>query len=68
MIAPTEFNLMSSVERFLKQRFERRKIKELAGNYSGPKKLKASGKAAGKKKKKPAKGKANARKPAKKKK
>lgn len=68
LIAPTEFNLMSSVERFLKQRFERRKIKELAGNYSGPKKLKASGKAAGKKKKKPAKGKANAKKPAKKKK
>ena len=48
---------MAGIERYLKQRFERRKIKALEGHYKGPKKLKASGKAAGskKKKKKPAK-------------
>ena len=52
LIAATEFNLMAGVERYLKQTFERRRIKELEGNYKGPKKLKASGKAAGSKKKK----------------
>ena len=52
LIATHEFNLMSGIERFLKQSFERRRIKPLAGNYNGPKKLKASGKAAGSKKKK----------------
>ena len=46
---------MSSVERYLKQSFERRVIKELKGVYQGPKNLKASGKAAGTKKKKAAK-------------
>ncbi|PCI51024.1 MAG: RNA helicase [Moraxellaceae bacterium] len=51
LIMSTEFNLMAGIERFLKQKFERRKIKELIGNYKGPKKLKASGKAAGTKKK-----------------
>ena len=43
---------MSSIERYLKQSFERRVIKEVKGTYSGPKKVKASGKAAGVKKKK----------------
>jgi hypothetical protein len=38
---------MSGIERFLKQKFKRRTIKELEGKYKGPKKLKASGKAAG---------------------
>lgn len=52
LIAPTEFNLMAGIERYLKQTFERRKIKEIPGNYNGPKKLKASGKAVGSKKKK----------------
>jgi len=52
LITAPEFNLMAGVERFLKQRFTRRKIKELVGHYKGPKKLKASGKAAGSKKKK----------------
>ena len=52
LIGPTEWNLMSSIERYLKMRFERRVIKGLEGSYSGPKKLKASGKAAGTKKKK----------------
>lgn len=52
LIMSTEYNLMSGVERYLKQSFQRRKIKELIGNYKGPKKLKSSGKAAGSKKKK----------------
>ncbi|MGY8871696.1 MAG: DEAD/DEAH box helicase [Pseudomonadales bacterium] len=52
LISPTEWNLMSSIERYLKTQFERRVIKGLEGSYAGPKKLKASGKAAGTKKKK----------------
>ncbi|SDG68727.1 Superfamily II DNA and RNA helicase [Pseudomonas benzenivorans] len=52
LICHTDWNLMSSIERYLKQRFERRTIKELKGTYQGPKNLKASGKAAGTKKKK----------------
>jgi hypothetical protein len=43
---------MSSIERYLKQRFERRNIKDIKGIYQGPKNLKASGKAVGPKKKK----------------
>ncbi|MGH1461577.1 MAG: DEAD/DEAH box helicase [Neptuniibacter sp.] len=55
LIDPSEWNLMSSIERYLKTRFQRKFIKELAGHYKGPKKVKASGKAASsKKKKKPA--------------
>ncbi|BAP41168.1 DEAD/DEAH box helicase [Pseudomonas sp. LJDD11] len=56
LIDHSDWNLMSSVERYLKQTFERRVIKELKGTYSGPKKVKASGKAVGKKKKTDAKG------------
>ncbi|WP_107320806.1 DEAD/DEAH box helicase [Pseudomonas paraeruginosa] len=52
LICHNDWNLMSSVERYLKQHFERRNIKELKAAYQGPKKLKASGKAAGSKKKK----------------
>jgi ATP-dependent RNA helicase SrmB len=52
LIGPLEWNLMAGIERYLRQHFERRSIKELRGSYSGPKKLKASGKAAGSKKKK----------------
>jgi superfamily II DNA/RNA helicase len=52
LICHNDWNLMSSIERYLKQSFERRTIKELKGTYSGPKKVKASGKAAGAKKKK----------------
>ena len=52
LISPLEWNLMASIQRYLRQQFERRSIKELRGSYSGPKKLKASGKAAGSKKKK----------------
>jgi superfamily II DNA/RNA helicase len=49
LVKHTEWNLMSSIERFLKQHFIRRTIKELAAKYQGPKKLKASGKAVGSK-------------------
>ena len=52
LIGPTEWNLMSSIERYLKTQFEKRVIKGLEGRYAGPKKLKSSGKAAGSKKKK----------------
>ncbi|MDR0276913.1 MAG: DEAD/DEAH box helicase [Paucimonas sp.] len=52
LICHGDWNLMSSIERYLKQSFERRVIKEVKGTYSGPKKVKASGKAAGAKKKK----------------
>ncbi|TAL44972.1 MAG: DEAD/DEAH box helicase [Methylovulum sp.] len=49
LVKSTEWNLMSGIQRFLKQKFERRTIKELEGSYKGPKKLKSSGKAAGSK-------------------
>lgn len=56
LVKSTEWNLMAGIERFLKQKFIRRTIKELEGSYKGPKKLKASGKAVGSKdKKEPAK-------------
>ena len=57
LIMPSEWNLMSSIERYLKLRFRRKQIDELMGTYKGPKKLKSSGKAAGTKKKKVAAGK-----------
>jgi hypothetical protein len=52
LINHTEWNLKAAIERYIKQDFEHRSIKELKGAYSGPKRLKASGKAAGVKKKK----------------
>ncbi|KEA64717.1 ATP-dependent RNA helicase SrmB [Marinobacterium lacunae] len=52
LIAPNEWNLKASIERYLKQTFEKRTIKGIEGGYTGPKKLKASGKAAGTGKKK----------------
>ncbi|MBB2496589.1 DEAD/DEAH box helicase [Aquipseudomonas ullengensis] len=52
LITHSDWSLMSSIERYLKQRFERRNIKDLKGIYQGPKNLKASGKAVGPKKKK----------------
>ncbi|RVU30027.1 DEAD/DEAH box helicase [Neptunomonas marina] len=55
LIEPSEWNLMSSIERYLKTRFEKRVIKGMEGSYQGPKKLKSSGKAAGPKRKKSAK-------------
>lgn len=55
LVQDSEWNLMVGIERFLKQRIKRRTIQGLEGTYTGPKKLKASGKAAGSKKKKLAK-------------
>ncbi len=52
LVDSSEWNRMSSIERYLKIRFELRKIKGLEANYKGPKKIKKSGKAAGPKKKK----------------
>ena len=66
LICHGDWNLMSSIERYLKQKFERRNIKELKGTYQGPKKVKASGKAAGTKKKKTGDKKAGDKKPARK--
>ncbi|MDD5391721.1 MAG: DEAD/DEAH box helicase [Thiothrix sp.] len=55
LVKSTEWNLMVGIERFLRQNFKHRTIEGLEGQYTGPKKLKASGKAAGSKKKKLAK-------------
>ncbi|MCY1178117.1 ATP-dependent RNA helicase SrmB [compost metagenome] len=52
LVTHGDWNLMSSIERYLKLRFENRAIQGLKASYQGPKKLKASGKAAGTKKKK----------------
>ena len=52
LVAPHEWNLMSSIERYLRRSFERRILKEVPGSFKGPKKVKASGKPAGAKKKK----------------
>lgn len=37
LICHGDWNLMSSIERYLKQSFERRTIKEVKGTYGGPK-------------------------------
>ncbi len=50
LVTAPEWNLMASFERYLKVSFERRLVKGLEGSYKGPKKLKASGKAAALKK------------------
>jgi len=50
LISPQEWNLMSSIGRYLRIDFERRTIESQLGKYKGPHKTKASGKAAGSKK------------------
>lgn len=50
LVAPHEWNLMSSIERYLRRQFERRILKEVPGSFKGPKKVKASGKPVGSKK------------------
>lgn len=60
-----EWNLLASIQRYLKLPFEKMLVPGLKGNYSGPKKVKSSGKAAGKKKSKDA-GKSDTKKAAKK--
>lgn len=51
LVGPTEWNLMISIQRYLKLAFERRSLPGLKARYSGPKKTKSSGKAEGRKKK-----------------
>ena len=51
LVNASEWNLMISIQRYLKLEFEPRKLAGLKARYSGPKKTKSSGKAAGKKKK-----------------
>ena len=52
LVSAYEWNLAASIERYLRVKFEPRKIAQLEGSYKGPKKLKKSGKAAGTSKKK----------------
>ena len=47
LVDPTEWNLAASIERYLKQKLIRRVIAELPGDYRGPERVKASGKAYG---------------------
>ena len=51
-ITANNWNLMVAVERYTGAAFERRTIKSLKAKFTGPKKLKANGKAAGPKRKK----------------
>tara|TARA_R110000823_G_scaffold210224_3_gene340420 strand:- start:25788 stop:27119 length:1332 start_codon:yes stop_codon:yes gene_type:complete len=50
-VTQPEWNLMIAIQRYLKLDFERRSIEGLKARFSGPKKLKSSGKAVGSKKK-----------------
>ncbi|GHD10370.1 ATP-dependent RNA helicase [Halioglobus japonicus] len=51
LVAANEWNLMISIQRYLKTEFEKRALPGLKAKYSGPKKTKSSGKASGSKKK-----------------
>lgn len=51
LVCREDWNLASSIERYLKVRFETVKVRGLEAAYTGPKKVKSSGKAAGSKKK-----------------
>ncbi|MCP5131721.1 MAG: DEAD/DEAH box helicase [Pseudomonadales bacterium] len=53
LVTATDWNLMISIERYLKLDFQRRSLPGLKARFNGPKKQKASGKAAGSKKKVP---------------
>lgn len=50
LIAPNEWNLMASIQRYLGTQFERSELPGLTSRYQGPEKVRASGKAYGKKK------------------
>jgi superfamily II DNA/RNA helicase len=50
LVGAADWNLMISIQRYLKLAFEQRSLPGLKARYSGPKKQKSSGKAAGKKK------------------
>jgi superfamily II DNA/RNA helicase len=47
LVSHNEWNIKAGIEKYLRQRFAPRKIKELEGAYHGPDKIKKSGKAAG---------------------
>ena len=47
LVSALEWNLMISVERYLKRSFNRREVPGLVATYTGPTRLKSSGKAAG---------------------
>lgn len=49
-IAPNEWNLLASIQRYTSQSFERIELPGLKSSYQGPAKVRASGKAYGKKK------------------
>ncbi|TDG14829.1 DEAD/DEAH box helicase [Seongchinamella unica] len=51
LVSASEWNLMVSIQRYLNLEFEQRALPGLKARYSGPKKTKGSGKAAGSKKK-----------------
>jgi superfamily II DNA/RNA helicase len=51
LVSAAEWNLMISIQRYLQLPFERRALPGLKARYSGPKKIKGSGKAAGSKRK-----------------
>ncbi len=51
LVTASDWNLMISIERYLKLAFERRSLPGLKPRFNGPRKQKASGKAAGSKKK-----------------
>ncbi len=51
LVGATEWNLMAGIERYLKLSCERRSLPGLKAKFTGPKKQKTSGKAAGSKKK-----------------
>lgn len=55
LVTAPEWNLMIAIQRYLNIEFEPRTLTGLKAHYNGPKKQKASGKAAGSKKKKTAK-------------
>ncbi len=65
LVSAGEWNLMVSIQRYLQLELEKRNLPGLKARYSGPKKVKGSGKAAGSKKKRsksaPAKSKTRAR-------
>jgi ATP-dependent RNA helicase SrmB len=63
LVLAGDWDRMSSIERYLKLRFEHRTLPGLKAKYRGPRKLKNSGKAAGSKKKKTAKGSGSSNKP-----
>ncbi len=50
-VSANDWNLMAAIERYTETALERRAIKNLKAKFTGPKKLKSNGKAAGKKKK-----------------